>query len=165
MSLKPLTVSAILAFVILVLASFFVLRSPMLRVSPIGTAVESCSSTDGAAIDLVFPVFDALQVAPTFTGQPVGNQVLKVRANSTLSNIKQLRRWQIQNPDSNGGLLAWVCQPYAYPCNFVQSGSVLFTHVSDKTLDGEWSFYLESGHRIEGKFSASFLRGHKAPCG
>ncbi len=126
-----------------------------LRVSPSGVAMEGCANNDGPAVEFVFRVENELPTAaikdadslnPNVTFGPplVANQELHVRVNATLAQVKDLRRWTIGNPDTDGGLLAWICPVGGYPCDFAKTGTVTFTRAVGDSIEGQTNLTFQS---------------------
>ena len=143
-----------------------------LRVSPTGVAMEGCANNDGPAVEFVFRVENELPTAafkdagslnPTVTFGPplVGNQELRVRVNATLARVKNLRRWTIGDPDSDGGLLAWICPVGGYPCDFATTGTVTFTRAVDDIIDGQTDLTFQSANLAKSAFSAKLVTQSK----
>lgn len=147
-----------------------------LRVSPTGVGLEGCANNDGPAVEFVFRVENDLPTAsfkdagnrnPTVTFGPplVGNQELRVRVNAILTRVKDLRRWTIGNPDSDGGLLAWICPVGGYPCDFATTGTVRFTRAVDDIVDGQTDLTFQSMNVVTSAFSAKLVTQSKPRVG
>jgi len=142
--------------------------SAPLHVSPTGVVLEGCANNDGPAVEFVFRVENELPTAafedinrpnPTVTFGPplVGNQELHVRVNATLARVKDLRRWTISDPDSDGGLLAWICPVGGYPCDFATNGTVTFTRAVGDIIDGQTNLTFQSSNLARSSFSAKLV--------
>jgi len=136
-----------------------------LTVVPTATASEGCGNADGPAVEFVFKVSDELPtitfkdtsvVNPTVVFGPplVGNQELHVRVNGTLAEIRDLRPWQIRDPDAHGGLLAWVCPAGGFPCDHATIGTVSFTRIAGDIIDGKFVLLFQSTNLAKANFSA-----------
>lgn len=124
-----------------------------LKVSQPGVARRSCGNAGGPATDFEFRLLEPPAMTST-DAAPDGPRVLRVRVNVSSTELGNLRRWKIQNPDGHGGLLASICSPGGHPCAHATSGSVLFTRAAGSAFDGEWQITFDSGHRVEGGFAA-----------
>ncbi len=130
-----------------------------------GGAKVACANNDGPAIELEFKIAEALPLAPGLAGPAAADRILRVRANGTEFDIKSRPEWKIGNPDTSGGLLAWVCPVDGYMCNHATMGVVSFHIASDNSISGEWSLLLNSGHRVVGKFGTSAIAPKAHRCG
>ena len=142
--------------------------STPLHVSPTGVVLEGCANNDGPAVEFVFRVQNELPTAAfkdtnkpnstvTFGPPLVGNQELHVRVNATLARVKDLRRWTIGNPDSDGGMLAWICPAGGYPCDFATNGTVTFTRAVGDIIDGRTDLTFQSSNLARSIFSAKLV--------
>jgi hypothetical protein len=137
------------------------------RVAHPGVAGEGCANNDGPAVELVFKVENELPTASfkdqgttkltlSFGPPLVGNQELHIRVNATLAEVKSLKQWTIGKPDTDGGLLAWVCPVGGHPCDFATSDTVTFTRANDEFIEGRANLLFQSGNTVVGRFSAKF---------
>lgn len=142
---------------------------PMLvRVGQPGVAGEGCANNDGPALELVFKVESELPTASikdegvtnvtlVFGPPLVGNQELHVRVNATLAKVRELKQWAIGNPDTDGGLLAWVCPAGSYPCDLATAGTVTFTRADDEFIEGQADLIFHSKNTVVGPLSAKLV--------